>query len=443
MSATRSLRTGAEVLVALENLPGGPELMRLAGAGRDVELVGGAVRDLLLGHPPRELDVVVADDAEAFAQELAHSLNAPSGQGERSRASGHERFGTALVWWPQGRIDVARRRSERYPEPGALPEVGEGTPADDLLRRDFTVNAIALPLGGPRRGEPRAVPGALEDLAAGRLRVLHDDSFKDDPTRLFRLARYRARLGFTIERHTAGLAAAALDADALLTVSRARIGAELRLALSEDDVVAAIASIDSLDLFGQLHSGLSFDEETAREALAFLGEAGADTRPDLLLLTSLLASTDYPDDQPFDERARNQAARLLDDLQFSAADRDLVLRSLSEGPSMFQELAWAETPAEIYEAASQAPLEAVALVAAEASQYAGGDDNPVTRAARRWLTELHRVRLLIGGDDLLAAGLPQGPEIGRRLELVLRMRLDGKLPDDPVAQVRAALEQGS
>lgn len=442
MSATRTLRTGAQALAALDDLPGGSQLARLAADGRDIELVGGAVRDLLLGETPRELDVVVADDAAGFAQELAQRLDAQSGEVERFRSNDHERFRTALVWWPEGRIDVATRRSEHYPEPGSLPEVGEGTPDEDLLRRDFTVNAIALPLGGPSRGEPRTVPGALEDLATGRLRVLHDASFLDDPTRLFRLARYRARLGFTIEEHTAALAAAALDANALRTVSKARLGAELRLALSEADIVAAIASIDSLGLLRRLDSGLSFDEELAREALAFLREASASTRPDLLLLTSLLVSPLYPEYQMLDERARDQTARLLDDLQFSAADRDLVLRSLIEGPSTFGWLAHAETPSKIYEAASRAPLEAVALVAARAFQYAGGNGHPATRAARRWLTELHRVRLNITGDDLLAAGMSQGPEIGRRLEAVLRMRLDGELPDDPAAQVRAALEHG-
>src|SRR4029077_10127030 len=223
-------------------------------------------------------------------------------------------------------------------------------------------------------------------------------------------------------------------------VSRARIGAELRLALSEANMVGAIASIDHLGLLRAISSELSFDEETAHHALALLSEAGADTRPDLLLLIILLAPGWYPIYQLIDDEARRQTARLLDDLEFSATDRDLVLKALVEGPGMAQELAFAKTPSEIHEAASRASLEAVALVGAKSGPAEDGHDSVITEAARRWLTELHSVRLRITGEDLLTAGIPEGPEIGRRLEVVLRMRLDGELPDEREAQVLAALE---
>ncbi len=114
----------------------------------------------------------------------------------------HERFATAVVEWIHGRIDIAERRAESYPRPGALPEVRAATVAEDLARRDFTVNAIAVTLAGPHRGRIDAVEHALEDLSAGRLRVLHERSFIDDPTRLLRLARYRARLAFDVEGET-------------------------------------------------------------------------------------------------------------------------------------------------------------------------------------------------------------------------------------------------
>ncbi len=442
MSEVASLRTGAEVLGALQDQPGGQQLLELADGRSDVELVGGAVRDLMLGRTPRELDVVVGDDAATFAGELARRLNALAGQSasERLQSSSHERFRTALVWWNGSRIDVATRRSERYPAPGALPEVIEGTPEQDLQRRDFTVNAIALSLGGAQRGELRTAPGALEDLSAGRLRVLHDRSFIDDPTRLFRLARYRARLSFAIDGHTADLAAAAVSAGALDTVSLARIGAELRLALSEADMVGAIASIDHIGLLGAISTEPSFDEETAREALALLSEAGTDTRPDLLLLTMMLAPGGYPECHFIDNQARGRIARVLDDLEFSATDRDLVLKALTDGPDIAPGLAFAETPSEINEIVSRASLEAVALVGAMIALPAGGHDNTVTEAARRWLAELHNVRLQITGEDLLAAGVPQGPEIGRRLNAALMRKLDGELADDRDAELVAALE---
>ncbi len=443
MSKATSLRTGAEALGSLQDQPGGPQLLELADGRSDVELVGGAVRDLLLGGTPRELDVVVADDAAAFAGELAGRLSALAGQrtGELFQSSSHERFRTALVWWEGSRIDVATRRSERYPQPGALPEVAEGTPEQDLQRRDFTVNAIALSLGGAQRGELRAVPGALEDLSAGRLRVLHDGSFIDDPTRLLRLARYRARLSFAIDEHTADLAAAAVSSRALHAVSLARIGAELRLALSEQNMMDTIAAIDDLGLLKELPAALRFDEQTAHKALVLLSEAGEkDTRPDLVLLAALLAHPGYPLYGHIHDEARRQIAWFLDKLEFVAADRDLVLKILVEGKAIAEELVFAKTPSKIHAIVSQTPLEAVALVGARTSLSPSGDDHPTTVAARRWLTELHRVHLRITGEDLIAMGVPQGPEIGHRLNVTLTRKLDGELVDGRDAELTAALE---
>ena len=229
---------GAEVLRALARQPGGSQLQLIGREREDVALVGGAVRDLLLGRAPRELDVVVARDAAALARELALVLGA--------NITLHGRFGTAVVEWEAGRVDVAERRGESYATPGALPDIHAGGTEEDLRRRDFTVNAIAVALGGPRRGELDSAEHALEDLAAGRLRVLHERSFVDDPTRLLRLARYLARLRFEPEERTAELAEQALAGGQLSTVSGARIGAELRLLLSEPDPLAALRWLGEL-----------------------------------------------------------------------------------------------------------------------------------------------------------------------------------------------------
>ena len=210
-------RDGRDVLAAVAELPGGRELLELADGRDDAALVGGAVRDLLLGRQPRELDVVVAKGASELAAALASRLGALTGESpaERSESTFHDSFCTARVRWGGGTIDIATQRAESYTSPGALPLVRDGTVAEDLDRRDFTVNAIAVVLGGPRRGTLVAAEHALEDLAAGRPRVLHHDSFIDDPTRLLRLGRYRARLQFELEPHTAELAREALDRDAL------------------------------------------------------------------------------------------------------------------------------------------------------------------------------------------------------------------------------------
>jgi tRNA nucleotidyltransferase (CCA-adding enzyme) len=423
---------GDAVLERMRGLPGGPELLELAGGREDVELVGGAVRDLLLGRTPRELDVVVADDASSFARDLASSLGIASAEDPQGRfgIARHERFGTALVWWEGGRVDIACRRAESYAAPGALPDVRPGTIEQDLRRRDFTVNAIALSIGGPRTGELSTVPEAFEDLARSRLRVLHERSFLDDPTRLLRLSRYLARLEFEPEEHTAELAAQALSAGALSTVSGARVGAELRLLLDEPEPVAALGRLNALGVLSALHPQLRLQERVARSALGALPNDG---RADLLLLASLfLPVTEDPGEDP--ERAMSG---LLDDLEFSAGDRGRVIMTALMAPSLLGRLQAAQAPSELVEAAHAAPVEALALAGALAQQQGSSQ---AAAAARLWISELRHVRLQITGDDLLAAGIPAGPEIGRRLQLAMRRKLDGELPGDREAELAAAME---
>jgi len=421
---------GEDVLQALRARPGGRQLLALASQCGDVALVGGAVRDLLLGRQPRELDVVVAADAPSAARHLADALGASTAV--------HERFGTAVVEWEAGRIDIAARRAESYPRPGALPQVSAGSAEQDLQRRDFTVNAIAVPLAGPRRGELQHAQHALEDLQGRRLRVLHDRSFADDPTRLLRLARYHARLRFDVEPHTRELARAALEAGALRTVSAARIGAELRLALAEDDAAASLQAMDDLGVLAALDPRLRFDATLAHAALELLTapahEAG-DARADTLLLAVLAMPVAGERDRAGQARAR----ALLGSLEFPAGERDVALAAATGAPALAGALAATATPSQVYEAASSASPEAVALAGAWAAaqpRFASARN-----AARAWLADVRHVRLAIDGEDLLAAGVPEGPEIGLRLRAALLCKLDGRLrADGSDAELTAALE---
>jgi tRNA nucleotidyltransferase (CCA-adding enzyme) len=430
VTPTRSAPTapgGNDVLQALSAQPGGPALLALGSDREDLALVGGAVRDLLLGRSPRELDVVVAGDAPALADELASLLGAST--------TAHERFGTAVVEWEQGRIDVAARRAETYEAPGALPQVRPGSTEEDLRRRDFTVNAIAVALGGSRRGQLTSAEHALEDLSAGRLRVLHEQSFSDDPTRLLRLARYRARLGFEVEQRTAELAAKALAAGALATVSRARVGAELRLALGEADAVGALEALNELGMLHAIASSsegeprLALDPALARSALALLPEDG---RPDLLLMSSLLLA--LVKDRSADPEL--VMFELLDGLEFSAGERERIMRSALVAPALGDEMAEAAKPSQLHDALFAHTLEAVALGAA----LSGEGPDGLGGEAADWFQRLRHVRLAITGDDLLAAGIPSGPELGRRLDAALARKLDGELDDGREAELNAALE---
>src|SRR4051812_31275080 len=199
-----------------------PALEALAGEP-DVYVVGGAVRDALVGRVPHELDLLVEGDATAVARRAAERLGGV--------ATIHAHFGTATVRAPGHTFDLVSARTERYPRPGALPEVELGASAEeDLARRDFSVNAIAVRVAD---GALIAWPGALEDLEAGVLRILHDASFRDDPTRLLRGARYAARLGFAPEPATDALWADAVRSGTLATVTGPRLGEELRLLARE------------------------------------------------------------------------------------------------------------------------------------------------------------------------------------------------------------------
>ncbi len=421
---------GTAVTQRLRELPGGPELLAVAADYGGVELVGGAVRDILLGAVPRELDTLVESDVQAVVDALVERLD--------GEATVHERFGTALISSPVAQIDLVRARAESYPAPGALPDVRPGTLEQDLARRDFTVNAIAVALGGDGAGQVRATAHALEDLQAGRLRVLHERSFIDDPTRLLRLARYTSRLGFEIEPHTAELVAQALTAGALSTVSAARVGAELRLALAEPEPSSAIEEMARLGLLQAIHPALDFDGSVVRRALRLL--PADDGRADLLVLASLLLEL-VVGDSGAARRGRSGSARggpafqLLSDWQFPAPDRDRALAAAgtAAGGELTAELSPEMSDSRLYALADGTPPEGVALAGA-----LGGAESE--QAAARWLTETRYVSLAITGEDLLAAGVPQGPEIGLRLDAALAMRLDGRLDDGRDAQLRAALE---
>jgi tRNA nucleotidyltransferase (CCA-adding enzyme) len=402
---------GPEELIALvRELPSATSLLAAVGDERGVHLVGGAVRDLLLSRlldagaggseepdqssrrEVRDLDLVAEGDVAALAARLG------------GRYLTHERFGTAKVTLDGCGYDLAMARRETYAEPGALPDVSPATLTEDLLRRDFTVNSIAITLGGPRAGELTAAPNALEDLGARRLRVLHDRSFLDDPTRLIRLARYASRLGFEVESGTLALALAALAGDALATVSGARIGAELRLLAREEDPVTALVALRELGIDRRIDPrfGLA-DPPLARRALALLPPDG---RPDVLVLAVAFARVPAADLAP-----------LLDDLAFDADSRDRILAATGGADRAAGALVATRRPSEIAAALAGSTVELAALA---------GALGPSERA-REWLEHLRRVRLEIDGNELIAAGVPEGPAVGRGLRAALAAKLDGRV----------------
>jgi tRNA nucleotidyltransferase (CCA-adding enzyme) len=353
-----------------------------------VFLVGGGVRDLLLGGSPYDLDLVVEGDPAPIRTRL---------DGE---AVVHDRFGTSTVTVEGFSYDIGRARRETYSHPGALPDVSPAGLEEDLARRDFTVNTIAIAL---ESGELRAFPGALEDLDQRRLRVLHERSFIDDPTRLFRLARYRGRLGFEVEQRTLALVREARERNAIATVSGHRIGNELRLLAREQDPSAAFTALEELGLARAVDPRFGLhDPALATRALELLPTDGRRDRLVLALAAEQVSEKELRD--------------LLDRLGFEATDRDVIVASATQSAALARELEAAARPSEIAAAALTAPVELVALAGA-----LGPADG-----ARQWLDQLRHVTLEIDGGDLIVAGVPEGPALGRGLRAALAAKLDGQ-----------------
>ncbi len=353
-----------EALAArIERLPGIAELLA-AAPGAALYLVGGAVRDLLRSGVP-DLDVAVEGDPAPIAARLGADVRL------------HERFGTAIATIGGHRIDLARTRTERYPSPGALPVVSWAGIAEDLARRDFTINAMAIPL----TGEPRVIDphSGAADLEAGLLRVLHGDSFADDPTRALRAARYAARLDLELSESTREL----LGATRLETVSAERVEAELRRLAGEPQAVRALAMLTE---WGILEADLELGARA--HALARGAPFAGRVDPATVLLAAAAA------------RAGNYAA---------GAELDAA-----------RELAGVSATAPSQLAAAARGRSTVALVVARALGAEWVDS---------YVAEWANVRLEIGGTDLLAAGVDEGPAVGRGLAAALRAKLDGEIAD--------------
>jgi tRNA nucleotidyltransferase (CCA-adding enzyme) len=357
------------IVERVAGLPGLDRVLEAAGE-TPIYLVGGTIRDLLIGRERTDVDVAVEGDAAAIGRRLGGEVRA------------HERFATATVHIDGAEIDLATARSERYQQPGALPDVRPARLSEDLARRDFTVNAMAVPLAG----EPELIDphGGLADLREGTLRVLHERSFVDDPTRALRAARYAARYGFALEPETERLLR---DAD-LGTVSRDRVRAELRKLARED---RARRGFELLDEWGLLPL-----DPRAPELIDAVSD----------LLSSELWAALVP----------------REDAVLAATSARDIDRS--------QKLAGAEpeTASQGVELAKGHDGTALALARALGAEW-------LDRYVREW----RNVRLDIDGRDLLDAGIPEGPAIGRGLAAAMRARLDGKARDAE-EELRIALD---
>ncbi|MEI6437596.1 MAG: hypothetical protein WCO69_02465 [Candidatus Omnitrophota bacterium] len=205
-----------------------------------VFLVGGMVRDILLGRKSVDIDIVVEGDGIYFAGILASRW--------AGKLLAHKKFGTAVITRPDGvKIDVVTARRESYAHPGALPDVIPGNIADDLFRRDFTVNAVSVSLNRADFGLIHDDFGGCADIRDGLIRIMHYRSFIDDPTRILRAIRYEKRLGFKFDPRTLAVLRQALDENAFSSVSPVRYFGEFKRILQEEDPRGALRRLALLD----------------------------------------------------------------------------------------------------------------------------------------------------------------------------------------------------
>lgn len=392
----------------VDSVPGMTELLAALDPQPPVYLVGGAVRDVLLDRPPVDIDLAVEGDAPAVARTLAGRLGGV--------ATEHGRFGTASVRAPAVSADLATTRTETYSEPGALPDVAPAGIDADLRRRDFTVNAVAAMLSGDGPGRILDPHGGRADIAGALIRTLHPGSFVDDPTRLLRAVRYAARLGFELEGDTERQARAAVGAGVLRTVSGPRVRDELLDLLAEPEAPAALALLAALGIDRGLHPVLRADPEL----VAGVQLAAADTGADRVLAALAGLVLDDPDG----------AAGWVEDLGLDGRDRDAVLRAAGRGPELAELLRSELRRSELYRLLDPEPPEALAVALG-----LGAPGDPILR----FVGDLRGARLAINGDDLLAAGVPESPAIGRALDATLDRVLDGEV-DGRDEQLAAALE---
>ncbi len=405
-----AVRPSEDTASLAEQLRANPRLRAIVDAvgalgerAESVYLVGGTIRDILLGEESFDVDIAVEGDAIAFAYLLADVL--------QGRATPHEKFGTSIVSYGEDdRIDVVTTRTEFYDAPGALPTVERAGLREDLFRRDFTINAMAASLAAGDLGRLVDPFGGRADLDARILRVLHNLSFIDDPTRIFRGIRYEARYGFRFDEHTTRLVRACIEMGLVGDLSSSRLRDELQALLEDPGAAEGIRRLGELGADRAIHPHLRGDEAAAElfaRSVSLRDELGVEV-PAWRIGIAALAR----------ELTSEEAYDWLERLKVRRRDVERIVGGVTVAPRIVERL----------QTESLEPAEVVALADAFAP------DAPLLALAhaerpelREYFGRLRDVRLEIGGADLIAMGLEESPRIGDILGEIRRRKLNGEL----------------
>jgi tRNA nucleotidyltransferase (CCA-adding enzyme) len=368
--------------------------------GEKIYLVGGVVRDLLLGQANFDLDLVVEGNAIELAQQL-REIN-------QGKITTHPRFNTAKLQWDNWSVDLATARSETYAKPGALPTVTPSSIDDDLSRRDFTINAMAIHLNPGYYGRLVDPHGGHNDLKHKCIRVLHEKSFIDDATRIWRGLRYEQRLDFHLERKT--LIRLQRDIPMLDTISADRIRYEIECILKEKYPEKVFRRAQELGVLATLHLALKGNGWLA----AKFDQARRLCSPEPPEFDLYLALLAYP-------LTSEEAESLISHLNLPKSSAQTLRDSITIKNKMRSLATPGISPSFIYSLLHG--LSSPALVANSLAT-----ESPVaSQNIHLFLNRLKDIKVSLTGDDLVQMGIAPGPQIGEILEQLHQARLNGKI----------------
>jgi tRNA nucleotidyltransferase (CCA-adding enzyme) len=411
-----------ERLIVKQLAPRIVDILRDLGAtGEELSLpvhaVGGFVRDLLLGFENYDIDVTVEGDGILFAETFAGRFGC--------RCKSHQKFGTAVIVFPDGfKIDVASTRLEYYASPGALPTVERSTLKVDLYRRDFTINTLAIRLNTPEFGLLLDYYGGQRDIHERVIRVLHNLSFVEDPTRVFRAIRFEQRLGFHIAKHTENLIKNAVKMNFLDKLGGKRLLTELVHILREKDSLRAVERMADLGLLRFIHPDLHLTASVRKLLeeiqqiiswfdLLFLERTYEKWVVFFLALCDPLAG----------EKFRSTCTRLALSEHYRAKLCEMRERGIETLRIMRARTARrsAVQRSEIYFWLKELPAEVLLFMMARTGSDA------VKKCISLYVTQLQNIRSQINGDDLKELGVPEGPRVRKILDAVLSARINGQV----------------
>lgn len=381
-----------------------------------VYVVGGFVRDLLLGRPNLDVDLVVEGDGIAYARALAKAA--------RAKVKTHERFGTAVVIFPDGfKLDVATARTEYYEYPTALPTVERSSIKKDLYRRDFTINTLAVRLNAGRFGELIDFYGGQRDLSEKTIRVLHSLSFVEDPTRVFRAVRFEQRFGFRLGKETLSLIKGAVKMDLFHRLSGSRLLEELILLFSEAEPRTSIARLGELGLLRFIHPSLKWTDrldgllKSVQEVFDWykLLYLGRNVEAWLVYMMALMEVVPH---KAVGEALTRLSVpeRVAEKIRAGHGAANRLRRRLARRPP--------PRPADTYRALAGLSDETLLLL------MAATKSETVKRQVSAYLTTYQHIKPSLTGEDLKAMGLTPGPLFKRILDRLLDARLNGEVASE-------------